>query len=69
MLRDVPTAGFWWEVEAQLYKDAYDWEAAVDDHSKRFWLFEFDDIAWQVHGDEGRTQVELGFLCIDEALC
>jgi hypothetical protein len=61
----------WWDLDsvfpAEFTQDGYEWEAAVDLHSKRYWLFEFDDIAWQYHGDEGRTEIQLAFVCIDEA--
>jgi len=53
MLR-VDQAATWWYVEADRFSNAYEWEAAVDLHSKRYWLFEFDDIAWQDHGDADR---------------
>lgn len=72
MLRD-DLVDLWWDLGSdypeKFTMDGYEWQAAVDLHSKRYWLFEFNDIAWQYHGDENRVEMQLAFRCIDEAAC
>lgn len=68
MLRD-PEEDLWWYFEEDRFQDGFDWVTAVDEHSKRYWLFEFDDYAWAYHGEDDRDQMDLLFICLDEANC